>query len=58
MNEKQTMTHWTRPAEIINSGYGTITYREWCKKERARINTRGDGVKIVTRKDGMIALSR
>jgi len=58
MNEKKTMTHWTNPTDIIDSGYGKITYREWCDKERDRINKRGDGVKIVERADGFIALSR
>jgi hypothetical protein len=56
--KKQTVTHWTRPDELIKSGYGMITYSEWCERERARINARGDGVKIVRRQDGMIALSR
>ena len=55
---KKTLTHWSSPTEIIDSGYGNITYREWCEKERDRINVRGDGVKIVERGDGFIALSR
>jgi len=58
MNEKKTITHWSSPDEIIDSGYGKITYREWCQKERDRINQHGDGAKIVTRRDGFIALSR
>jgi len=58
MSDKKTVTQWSSPAEIIDSGYGKITYREWCEKERDRINKRGDGVRIVKRKDGFIALSR
>jgi len=58
MNEKKTLTQWSRPNEIIDSGYGKITFHTWCEKERDRINQRGDGVKIVTREDGFIALSR
>ena len=59
---KQTLTHWSSPDEIIASGYGKITYREWCDREQARINSRGDGVKIITRvggdQNGFIALYR
>jgi len=58
MNEKKMMTQWSSPNEIIDSGYGRITYREWCEKERDRINQRGESVKIMTRGDGFIALSR
>lgn len=55
---KKTLTEWSSPNEIINSQYGKVTYREWCQKERDRINVRGDGVMIVERADGFIALSR
>jgi len=58
MKYKNMVTEWGFPDEIIDSGYGKITYREWCEKERDRINKRGDGVNIVTRGDGFIALSR
>jgi len=56
--DKKTITEWSSPTEIINSGYGNITYREWCERERDRINKRGDTVRIVERKNGYIALSR
>jgi len=52
------VTEWGSPEEIIDSGYGKITYLEWCEKECNRINQRGDGVIIMTREDGFIALSR
>jgi hypothetical protein len=55
---KNPLTHWSKPTEIIDSGYGEITYREWCQRERDRLNKRGDDVKIVVRADGLIALSR
>jgi len=58
MSDKPTLTEWSKPDEVINSGYGSISYQEWCEKERDRINTRGDGVRIVTHEDGCIALSR
>lgn len=55
---KKTLTHWSNPTEIIDSGYGEITYREWCEKERDRINGHNDNVKIVKHGDVLIALSR
>jgi len=55
---KKTLTHYSSPSETIDSGYGLISYRKWCEKERDRINAHGDGVHIVTRKDGHIALTR
>jgi hypothetical protein len=58
MKNDKRLTEWSQPSEILNSQYGKVTYREWCDKECARINERGDGVKIVTREDGCIALSR
>jgi len=59
VNQKKTMTHWCKPDELMTSEYGVVSYQVWCEKERDRINTRGDGVKIVRRdSDGFIALSR
>ena len=57
-NMYKRVSEWSSPDEIIDSGYGRITYRVWCEKERDRINRHGDCVKIATRKDGFIALSR
>ena len=58
MTSKASITHWTKPNEVIVSEYGAITYREWCEKERDRINKHGVTVKIVKRAGGDIALSR
>lgn len=59
MPHAKTLTFFSRPTEIIKSGYGKITYQEWCERERDRINVRGDRVHIVKREaDGYIALAR
>ncbi len=61
---KSTLTHWCDPASIVTgSSYGNVTYREWCERERARINRRDDSVRILTREEkgkcnGYIALYR
>lgn len=55
---KPPVTEWSSPNEIIDSGYGKITYQLWCEKERDRINKGGDRVLILTRPDGFIALSK
>jgi hypothetical protein len=53
------LTEFTNPLDMIDSQWGTIKYREWCERERDRINAKDGGkVKIVTRAGGMIALSR
>ena len=55
---RKSLTHWGRPHELLQSQYGEVTYREWCEKERDRINKRGDGVRVVENAAGLIALSR
>jgi len=57
-NDENRLTLWTPPEEIIRSGYGIITYREWCERERDRLNCNGGEAEIVTREDGFIALFR
>jgi hypothetical protein len=53
------ITEWGSPTELIESGYGLISYDRWCERELERINRGGRiKVKIVTRKDGCVALSR
>jgi hypothetical protein len=34
------------PNAMVASGYGPITYRQWCELEMARINQKGDDVYI------------
>lgn len=54
----QVITKWGHESETIDSGYGKITYREWCLKEVERLNVKGDSVVIVERTAGSIALAR
>jgi len=49
---------WTQPDATHESGYGHVTYRQWCELEIKRFATHGQAVYIITRKDGCIALSR
>ncbi len=58
MRDENRLTLWTRPDQIIKSGHGTITYREWCEHERERINRAGGNTELVTRLDGFVALFR
>lgn len=41
----------------IFSSYGKVTFLDWCKRERDRMNARGDSVRIDERK-GFICLTR
>jgi len=52
------ITEYADPGETFTSQYGTVTYREWCEKELARINAGGSKAMIGTDKDGNIALVR
>jgi hypothetical protein len=53
------LTEYSKPDEILKSQYGNTTYREWCERERERINANGGtAVRIVTDAEGRIALSR
>ena len=41
------MTEYTYPDSTIRSQYGTVTFRQWCKREVERINQRGNGQRPV-----------
>lgn len=56
-DDKNTITTWSRPNEMLQSQYGNVTYREWCELEKARMLTHGRKV-VVVELDGMIALAR
>ena len=43
------LTHWGKATDIIRSGYGDITEREWCEREVARNNRCRCATKVVTR---------
>ena len=58
MSNRKLVTDWGKPTDMLESQYGTIPYREWCQREAERINQRGDGVRIVVKGNGLIALSR
>jgi hypothetical protein len=54
-----TLTHWGRPGEMLDSGYGNVSYRDWCDKELARMHKHGDNtVRLLIHPNGSIALSR
>ena len=41
------------------SGYGDVSYRQWCELELKRMKSTTDNVRIIERKsDGFIALAR
>ena len=53
------ITDYAPPDEIIKSGYGRITHREWCNLEIERHRKHGANVYVKERKsDGHIALCR
>jgi hypothetical protein len=45
------VTTWGLREELIESEYGTITYREWCQEEVARMNRNGGSVVALQRGD-------
>ena len=55
---KMTMTVWSHPDEIVNSGHGNVTYRRWCELELERINKGERKAHLVTNANGEIAISR
>ena len=42
----------------VVSGYGNVTYAEWCDKELARISAKTSDIQIVKNTQGKIALAR
>ena len=56
------ITAWGDPNEVMpDSGYGTVTFREWCRRECDRINAEaGDMPAMVEERglDGFIKLVR
>jgi len=51
------ISEWGHPLEKFHSGYGFITYQEWCELECKRMNKRGDSVHIL-KSGNVIAISR
>jgi hypothetical protein len=58
--DPERMTEWISPNEIIASGYGNISGKEWVDKEVDRINKKNGkaSVKVVTTSKGHLAISR
>lgn len=53
------LTSWGMPTEKIKSGYGKITYYDWCKLEQARWFAKGVRVEVKPKpRTGEIALFR
>jgi len=46
------------PDQSFSSGYGNITYREWCEREMKRMNDKYDSVYIHVYANEDIALVR
>ncbi len=59
MDKVWTLTQMEQPEHMIASGYGSITYREWCEREMKRMNDKNDDVYIHEFTEwGQIALVR
>jgi len=57
--ESIVVTRHAKTGDQIYSGYGKVTYQDWCDKEIARLLAKGETkVQIVTNSGGLIALSR
>ena len=50
--QKESMT-------VVGSGYGDVCWGVWCAKEKARMNSSGDGGKVrIARGGGLMWLTR
>ena len=56
-NNKQLITVWEQADATFESGYGHVTYRQFCELEIKRMASHGKTVHIINRKDGCIALA-
>lgn len=45
-SEKE-VTRWGHASRLLETQYGTITYLEWCRRERDRIGKPGKGQRIL-----------
>ena len=53
-----TITVFSEPDEMIESGHGFIDYAEWCDLECGRIRDKGVDCRVVSNDKGEIAISR
>ena len=42
----RSLTEWGDPMDVINSGWGNISYREWCRKAQVDFEKAGKVCKI------------
>ena len=57
--DEANITVWGIPQnKVTGSGYGNVTYREWCALEMTRITKGGHPVELITNSKGMIAIAR
>lgn len=50
------ITAATTPGHIMDTQYGTITYGEWCEKEKTRHEAKGRTVEIRKSSKGLMSL--
>lgn len=67
MAESNRITVWGDPKEevtveignnTVKSGYGSVTYKEWCALEVARMKKKGLSVRVIENESGQICISR
>lgn len=53
---RKQLTEFRHSGELIISGYGTISYSDWCVKEAERINKSGRTMAVGRDSRGYVAL--
>jgi len=57
--DEANITVWGIPQnKVTGSGYGNVTYRQWCDLEMTRMEEGGHSVKLIMNDKGMIAIAR
>lgn len=54
---EDTYSVWDGPGVMLDSQWGRVTYRAWCKQEAERLGKKGKFVEIIEWEDGEIALA-
>ena len=67
MSDESRLTVWGNPNEtvkamignkVVHSGYGVVTYKEWCSLEVERMKKNGVIARIITNESGLICISK
>lgn len=67
MSDESRLTVWGNPNEtikamvgnkIIYSGYGAVTYKEWCFLEVQRMKKNGVSARVITHESGLICIGK